>query len=206
MKLFNNPKVNLKKLKRSELYSEELGIDLKKNNDREVFKWFLASILFGARITEIIAKNTYKTFKKYNLTEPEKILKAGWDFLVNPIMREGGYVRYDFKTSTQILKNCDTLKNGYDGSLKKLHNKAGSSIDLENRLMDFYGIGPVTTNIFLRELRPFWEKSNPEPLPIVKDIAQEYNIDLNKYNRKSLTFSRIESGLIRLRNKVKKSN
>ena len=105
---------NINKLKRSLLYSEELGIELKNNNDDEIFKWFLASILFGARITETIAKNTYKTFKKYNLLEPQKILEAGWDFLVNPIMREGGYVRYDFKTSTKILKICETLIKEYD--------------------------------------------------------------------------------------------
>lgn len=203
MKRFNNFKVNLNALKRSKLYSEELGIELEKNNDREIFKWFLASILSGARISEIIAKNTYKTFEKYNLIEPEKILKAGWDFLVNPIMREGGYVRYDFKTSTQILKNCNTLKNEYDGSLKKLHNKAESNKDLENKLMGFYGIGPVTTNIFLRELRPFWEKSNPEPLPIVKEVAEEFKIEISEYDRKSLEFIRIEAGLIRLRSKVK---
>ena len=85
--------MDIKRLKRSELYSEELGIYLKENNDKEIFEWFLASILFGARISEAIAKNTYKIFERYNLLKPKKILKAGWDFLVNPIMREGGYVR-----------------------------------------------------------------------------------------------------------------
>jgi hypothetical protein len=37
------------------------------------------------------------------LTTPREILAAGWDFLVNPVMREGGYVRYDGRKSTQIL-------------------------------------------------------------------------------------------------------
>ena len=184
------------------MYSEELGIYLKENNDKEIFKWFLASILFGGRISETIAKNTYKTFEKYNLLESRKILKAGWDFLVNPIMREGGYVRYDEKTSTQILKNCETLLQKYRGSLKELHKEAQDSKDLEDKLTGFYGIGPITTNIFLRELRPFWEKANPEPLPIVKKIAQKYGINLDKYNRKSLAFVRIEAGLIRLRKKI----
>jgi len=194
--------MDIKRLKRSELYSEELGIYLKENNDKEIFKWFLASILFGARISEAIAKNTYKIFGKYNLLQPRKILKAGWDFLVNPIMREGGYVRYDGKTSTQILRNCKTLLQKYRGSLKELHKEAQNSKDLENRLTDFYGIGPITTNIFLRELRPFWEKANPEPLPIIKKIAQKYEINLDRYNRKSMAFIRIEAGLIRLRNEI----
>ncbi|MDI6890793.1 MAG: hypothetical protein QMC83_07650 [Thermodesulfovibrionales bacterium] len=190
---------NIDELKRSLLYSEELRIELKKNNDDELFKWFLASILFGARISETIAKNTYKAFEKYNLLEPQKILEAGWDFLVDPIMREGGYVRYDFKTSTKILKICGTFIKEYDGSLKKLHDESKDKNDLENRLLDFYGIGPVTMNIFLRELRPYWEKADPEPLPIVRKIAQKLGIALNKYGRKSPTFARIEAGLIRLR-------
>ncbi len=196
--------VNVNELKRSKLYSEELCIDLSENNDKELFKWFLASILFGARITETIARNTYMTFERYKLLEPRKILKAGWDFLVNPIMREGGYVRYDFKTSTKILRNCDTLIKDYEGSLRKLHKEAKDGKDLENEIMSFYGIGPVTTNIFLRELRPFWEKSNPEPLPIIKEIARKYEINLSKYDRKSLTFARIEAGLMRLKSRVRK--
>ena len=192
--------MDIKRLKKSELYSEELGICLKENNDKEIFKWFLTSILFGTRISETIVKNTYKTFERYNLLRPRKILKAGWNFLVNPIMREGGYVRYDGKTSTQILRNCENLIQKYRGSLKELHEEAQNSKDLEDKLTNFYGIGPITTNIFLRELRPFWEKANPEPLPIVKKIDQKYEINLDKYNRKNMAFVRIEAGLIRLRN------
>lgn len=195
----------MEELKGSRLYSEELGIDLEKNTDEEVFKWFLASVLFGARITETIAKNTYKAFEKYGLLRPREILEAGWNFLVNPIMRKGGYVRYDGKTSTQILRNCETLIEKYGGSLKRLHEEAEDNEDLEGKLTDFYGVGPVTANIFLRELRPFWKKSNPEPLPIVKKVARRYNVDLERHNRKSLTFARIEAGLIRLRRKVRKA-
>ncbi len=189
----------VRELKKSQLYSEELGIELRKNNDEELFKWFLASILFGARISETIAKNTYRTFERYRLLSPEEILKAGWDFLVNPIMREGGYVRYDGKTSTQILRDCEKLLNDYNGSLKRLHRESRDSIDLEDRLLTFYGIGPVTVNIFLRELRPFWKKADPEPLPVVKELAGKLGIDLSEYNRKSLVFTRIEAGLIRRR-------
>ena len=191
----------LEKLNQSELYSEELGIDLKTKSDQELFKWFLASILFGARISETIAKNTYKTFEKYNLLAPEKIVTAGWEFLVYPIMREGGYVRYDGRKSTQVLRDCKQLIRDYDGSLNKLHKQAKSSKDLENKLIDFYGVGPITVNIFLRELRPFWEKSDPPVLPVVEQLARTYGIDLNAFDRKSLTFIRIEAGLIKLRKK-----
>ena len=39
----------LNELKKTRLYSEELGIDLKKGGDEECFKWFLASLLFGGQ-------------------------------------------------------------------------------------------------------------------------------------------------------------
>lgn len=195
------PEINIDQLKRSKLYSEELGIKLNERKDDEIFKWFLASILFGARISETIAKNTYKTFEKYRLLTPRKILDAGWAFLVNPIMREGGYVRYDGKTSTQVLKNCETLLKKYNGSLNELHEKVKDSNDLENRLLEFYGIGPITVNIFLRELRPFWKKADPKVLSVVKRRANRLGINLYNYKRKSLKFVRIEAGLIRERKK-----
>lgn len=76
-----------------------------------------------------------------------------------------GYVRYDFKTATKILKICETLIKEYGGSLKELYEKSKDNKDLEDKLLSFYGIGPVTVNIFLRELRPYWEKADPKPLP-----------------------------------------
>jgi hypothetical protein len=51
-------------------------------------------------------------------------------------------------------------------------------------------------------LRSFWGKVNPDPLPTVKKIAQKYEINLDKYNRKSMAFVRIEAGLIRLSKEI----
>jgi endonuclease III len=189
-------------LERSPLYSEELGIALAKRSDAEDFRWFLASLLFGARISETTAKNTYRSFMRHGLTNPQEILKAGWDFLVYPVMREGGYVRYDGRKSTQVLRDCEMLIADYDGRLSRLHDAAGAARDLEEKLLAFYGVGPVTVNIFLRELRPFWAKADPEPLPAVERLAKRLSIDLNRYGRKSLTFARVEAGLIRRRHEL----
>lgn len=186
-------------LESSELYSEELDINLESGGDEELFKWFLASILFGARISEEIAKQTYRTFERHNLLQPEAILDAGFDHLVNPVMREGGYVRYDNQRSRQIIRDCETLLEEYDGSLNALHEAATDKTDLENRIDAFYGVGHVTTNIFLRELRHVWTKSDPEPLDIVQEVAARHGIDLKEYNRNSEAFVRIEAGLIRRR-------
>jgi hypothetical protein len=46
-------------LEQSFLCSEELEADLAARSDDVCFHWFLASLLFGARISETAAKNTY---------------------------------------------------------------------------------------------------------------------------------------------------
>ncbi len=189
-------------LERSLLYSEELGIDLAHGREAALFRWFLASLLFGARISETTAKNTYRAFIRHRLTTPAKIVAAGWDFLVYPIMREGGYVRYDGRKSTQVLRDCETLIGEYGASLRRLHEAARDAADLEQRLLAFHGIGPVTANIFLRELRPVWAKADPDPLPAVGKLARRLHIDLASYDRKSLVFSRVEAGLIRRRREL----
>lgn len=196
-------KISIEELKGSSLYSEELGIALERSDDGEYFKWFLASLLFGGRISETIAKNTYRVFVRHRLLTPHKILGAGWEFLVNPIMRNGGYVRYDGRKSTQILRDCEELLAQYQGSLKKVHHVSRDNADLEARILAFYGVGPVTANIFLRELRPYWRKADPKRLPIVNEVARSIGLDLDAYNRKTVTFTRIEAGLIRLRRRLK---
>ena len=192
---------DLAQLKQSRLYSEELGIDLATDDEHQYFHWFLASLLFGGHISETIARHTYQAFCRHRLTTPRDILHAGWDFLVNPVMREGGYVRYDFSKSDQILRVCQTLVDEYDGSVWQVHEASRDAHDLELRLLAFFGVGPVTANIFLRELRPFWPKADPEPLPVVAAVAANLGVDLAQYERKSLTFVRIEAGQIRLRHK-----
>jgi hypothetical protein len=189
-------------LEKSLLYSEELGIDLSQGTDGVSFRWFLASLLFGARITETIAKNTYQAFLRHGLTSPGRIVGAGWDLLVNPVMREGGYVRYDGRKSTQVVRDCERLLADYRGSLRRLHDAASDARELEATLLTFYGVGPVTVNIFLRELRPYWGKADPEPLPIVRALARKLKLDLARYPRKSLVFARVEAGLIRRRREL----
>ncbi len=189
------------------LYSEELGINLETKDKNEIFKWFLASLLFGARISETIAKRTYKTFEKYNLLTPRRILKAGWDFLVNPIMREGGYVRYDGKTSNEILTVCRQLLEKYKGDLNNLEKEAKDPEDLQRKLQEFYSVGPVTCNIFLRELRGIWKKADPELQKFVKLSARQLKLPAtlkglkrywSEHKIKGYDFRHFEVALLRL--------
>jgi len=153
--------------KLGEKFSVKLGIDLEGGKSEEVFKWFLASILFGARITEKIAMNTYHEFERRGVLTPDNILRTGWNGLVE-ILDAGGYVRYDFKTATKLLETMRFLKKEYNGNLNNLHSQASDPRDLEHRIKGLgKGIGNVTANIFLRELRGVWEKADPSPTELV---------------------------------------
>ncbi|MDP2845848.1 MAG: hypothetical protein Q8N79_07235 [Candidatus Methanoperedens sp.] len=173
------------------LYSEDLGIDIKKPSGR--FRWFLASILFGARISEKIAMKTYRTFEKYDILSPQKILDAGWDELVR-ILDEGGYVRYDFSTATKLLNIMKELKEKY-GSLEELYAKSSNTEELKNKLMGFKGIGEVTSQIFLRELRSVWKIDVPVSVKAA-EMAERMNINLEEFEGEELT--RIEDALVKL--------
>jgi endonuclease III len=168
-------------------YSDELGLDLTKPEDR--FKWFLASILFAKRISAEAAKETYLCFEREELTSPDALLDAGWERLVE-VLDSGGYTRYDFSTATKLLGIMKTLKEKY-GSLERLYAESISPRDLENRLQEFKGIGPVGANIFLRELRGIWEKAKPNASPMAVSTAQKIGIDLKDIER-------YESQLVRL--------
>ena len=142
-------------------FARDLGIKLQLNQESELFKWFLASFLYGARISEAIATRTYREFAGQRVLTPQKIQETGWDGLVQ-ILDAGGYVRYDFSSATKLLAITRDLIEGYGGKLNNVHAATKDSRDLERRLQDMgKGIGPVTANIFLRELRGIWSKAEP---------------------------------------------
>ena len=168
-------------------YSNELGLDLTKPEDR--FKWFLASVLFAKRISTETAKGTYQCFEQEELTTPDAILQAGWDRLVR-VLDAAGYARYDFSTAKKLLEMAKTLKEKY-GSLEELYAKSSNPSDLEKRLQEFKGIGPVGVSIFLRELREIWKKAKPAPSPMAVLTAQRIGLDIEDVER-------YESQLVRL--------
>jgi len=189
---YTNWMLNMKKQELRELieaqgqrYSEILSINLSQSEEKEVFKWFLASILFGAPITEASAIKTYKCFKKHNVLTPDKILKTGWQGLVN-ILDEGRYTRYDYKTADKLLEVMNNLKTQYKGNLNELHKQAASPLDLEKRIKTLgKGIGDVTVSIFLRELRGIWSKADPKPTPLVVQAAKNLKIVRNDDSEKA---------------------
>jgi len=153
-------------------FAAELGIDVKVGPE-ERQKWFLAAILYGARISGQLAARTYRVFAARGIYGPAAILAQGWDNLV-ALLDAGGYARYDFKTATKLLAVMAALQEQYQGSLERLHEAAADGPDLEQRLINLApGIGPATANIFLRELRSIWTKAIP-PLSPLAQLAGEH--------------------------------
>jgi len=169
-----------------ERFSTSLEIDLAGSDSTEILKWFLASILFGARISESIVVKTYKQFEEEDVLSAQKILDTGWDGLVR-ILDDGGYVRYDFKTATKLLEVMGSLQKLYKEDLNQLHQEAKDSFDLEKSLKNLgKGIGDVTINIFLRELRGTWEKADPYPGELVILAAKNLGLCSQRKSRREI--------------------
>jgi hypothetical protein len=131
-----------------------------------------AAVLFGARISGKIAAKTYAEFARAGVVSFEKILNAGWNDLVR-ILGRGGYARYDFKTADKLLEVSNTIVQDYAGDLNTLHRMATDQPDLALRLKQLgKGVGDVTVNIFLREMRGIWPKAQPLPSAKIVQAAK----------------------------------
>jgi endonuclease III len=178
-----------RKLSQLPSYSQELGLDLAREQHR--FKWFLASILFVGGTSPQIAKKTYRQFEKEGIVTPESIIEAGWDRLVE-VLDAGGYVVYDFATASKLLEIASRLKEKY-GSLENLYVQAKNDKDLEKKLQEFKGVGPTTVNTFLRELKGTWEKARPSLSPVAREVASRLGLDENYLER-----PQVEAALVRI--------
>ena len=139
-------------MEQKKIYAEELGIDLSSKQEAEYFKWFLACLLFGKPIQQEVAKRTYFEFVNDGLTNPDAIIQAGWDKLVE-ILDKGHYVRFAYSTATKLLDVCRALKEKY-GTITNLLKQVQSIDELSSHLQEFKGIGQKTAEIFLRDIRP----------------------------------------------------
>jgi hypothetical protein len=69
------------------------------------------------------------------------------------------------------------LTENYHSDLAHLHAAATDPKDLEQRLKSLAkGIGDVTVNIFLREMRGIWDKADPLPSDLVVMAAKDKGI------------------------------
>ena len=81
----------------------------------------------------------------------EALIEAGWGRLVS-VSGCGRYVHLNFSTGPQLLDVSRPLTTPY-GSVTSPLRQSSSRKDLSQRLQKFNGVGPVTTHIFLRDIK-----------------------------------------------------
>ena len=143
-------------------YASALGINLLSMKSEEVFKWFLAAVLLGAKIEDGVAMMTYREFEKAGLLSPEAILKAGRQRLIS-VLGHGGYAKHRSEAVTKLVGIMSALRQKYDGDLNRVHFFARNKRDLERRLWALgKGLSPATVSIFLKGLEGIWDKLRVE--------------------------------------------
>ena len=64
-------------------YAGALGIDLAAPDPGERFKWFLAALLYGTRISESVATRTWREFETHGVQSPQRIAQTGQEMKKN---------------------------------------------------------------------------------------------------------------------------
>ncbi|MGO8870519.1 MAG: hypothetical protein ACLQPH_03800 [Acidimicrobiales bacterium] len=135
-------------------FSRQLGIDVDAGA-AEVERWFLASTLFGTRISAQIAERTYRELTGAGINRVTDAGGTKWETLV-ALLDEGGYARYDFRTATRLQTLATVIRERYDGDVSEIGRRCTDPATLSAALESLPGWGPVTTGLFLRELRGVW--------------------------------------------------
>ena len=140
-------------------YSTELGIDVD-GGEAEVERWFVAATLFGSRISASVAERTFQVLDGAGLTRIAGARNWSWDDLVARL-DEGGYARYDFRTATRLQALADIICDRYGGRVAGIGETSTTYPMLRDALDALPGWGPVTLQLFLRELRGVWPGADP---------------------------------------------
>jgi hypothetical protein len=140
-------------------YSARLGIDVDAGA-AEVERWFLASTLFGSRIAASVAERTFRVLDAAGLRRIVEARDIPWDDLVK-LLDAGGYARYDFRMATRLHALADAIREHHRGSIGDIGRRWTTYPALRDALEELPGWGPVTCQLFLRELRGVWPGADP---------------------------------------------
>jgi hypothetical protein len=152
-------------------YSAELGIDVDAG-DAEVERWFLAATLFGTRIAGTVAERTFRVLASAGLTRIGQARHIPDDTFIG-YLDEGGYARYDVQTVARLQALAEIIGTRYDGRAARIGQQHTSYPALRAALDALPGWGPVTIQLFLRELRGVWPGAQP-PLDPRADYAARH--------------------------------
>lgn len=189
--------------------AEELGINITSNEPEDLFCLLVASLLLSARIGHESAMKSARVLFDRGWTTPGKMIKSTWGQRVKAL-DEGGYVRYDERTSTMLAETAQTVLDKYKGDLRNLRGRAraerrGPDPALERQLlMEFKGIGEVGASIFLREVQLVWPEVYPFADSKILETAKNVGLPaepakLNELVHRKRDFVRLVDALITVR-------
>ncbi|MGE8498882.1 MAG: DNA methylase [Pseudomonas sp.] len=136
--------------------ARQLGLEdgLAEGRDDALFKWLIASFLFGKPIQQHIAEQAYRVIVEQHQRDTPRTLGNSSKAELVRMLGQARYVRYDLSTADRLLKLCKKLNDEYAGTLGNLQQESGDRSEFERRLLAFEGIGPKTVEIFMREAGP----------------------------------------------------
>ncbi|WP_101926522.1 MULTISPECIES: DNA methylase [Luteimonas] len=139
---------------RRQVLPRDLGFEVQPGDESSLFRWFLASFLFGNRISQTIAAETWRVIVDVHGRNTVRKLGACSHAQLVRMLGEGGYGRYDESTAIRLSLLCRTLIEDHDGRITCIAEVSQNREAFERRLLAFKGVGPVTLGIFMREAGP----------------------------------------------------
>ncbi|KIW98561.1 uncharacterized protein Z519_00222 [Cladophialophora bantiana CBS 173.52] len=145
----------------------------------------LNALLSSARISHNIAKQALRNLISRAYHDFSTLKASTWKERVT-LLDEAGYVRYDFKTATELGKLATLLKNKYGSDATKIlpvgHDPTATRNILAKRLMEINGLGPLGVEIFISTVQMIWPAVCPfitsRDLKIAEQIGLGKDVDV----------------------------
>lgn len=145
--------------KKNRTDAADLGLDLASGpapgDDATLFRWLVACLLFGARISQERAAAAFHRLDDDGVLTPEKLASASERHVVE-LLDAARYTRYDDSKAAELTQLGRDVQERYDGRLSSLPEGARTKKEVSERLQQFKGIGPVAADIFLRDAPAAW--------------------------------------------------
>ncbi|MFB7504188.1 endonuclease [Streptomyces broussonetiae] len=137
------------------MYAAQAGIRLR-NTPAPLYQTLVLAVLLSARIRADTAVAAARALFDVGMRDPRSMAKASWQHRVDAL-GEGGYRRYDERTSTMLGEGAELLLDRWGGDLRRLREER----DVRKALLDIPGIGPTGADIFLRDVQGIWPEFAP---------------------------------------------
>lgn len=137
-------------------YAADFGLDPLSGDD-DLFRWFLMAYLLGKPIQSSVAAKTWQLFIDRKMDTPWAIIQMG-DYSLVSLLHEGKYTRYQHVMARSLQTCMDQLIRDYEGSLIYMLDSSADEDEFSKRLQKLYGVGPKTTEIFMRETEEYFAR------------------------------------------------